>query len=127
VRLGCFKYLRQPLSAFRVAFPHPTKRIMSVPQQPDILYHPDRDKWAARTARRLSEDPGLPYKSLPNGFPKKLDSRLVWEGQDWKNEAQWVHTLSAGELKEIDDAVKYFHGMPIFKCYSLSHFKCLIP
>ncbi|KAJ3517448.1 hypothetical protein NLJ89_g502 [Agrocybe chaxingu] len=47
---------------------------------------------------------------VANGFPKKLSSPLVWEGSDWKNEAQWVFNLTSEHLKEIDDAVKHFHN-----------------
>ncbi|RDB26162.1 hypothetical protein Hypma_006209 [Hypsizygus marmoreus] len=83
----------------------------TIATQPDITYHPDREKWHARTARRLAEDPSLPSTPLPEGFPKKLDSPLVWEGKDWQDEKQWVHELSADELKEIDDAVHHFHGL----------------
>ncbi|KZP06149.1 hypothetical protein FIBSPDRAFT_966702 [Athelia psychrophila] len=50
------------------------------PQQPDIEYQPDRAKWEARTALRLAVDPSLPSTPLPAGFPKKLESPLVWEG-----------------------------------------------
>lgn len=78
--------------------------------QPDISYKPDREKWSKRTAQRLAEDPTLLSTPLPSGFPQKLDSPLVWEGKDWKNESQWVYNLSAVELKEIDEAVHYFHG-----------------
>ncbi|KAF8079384.1 taurine catabolism dioxygenase TauD [Lyophyllum atratum] len=84
---------------------------ISVPSQPDITYHPDRDKWHARTARRIKEDPFLPTIELPAGFPKKLESPLVWEGKDWQDEKQWVYELSAEELKEINDAVQHFHGL----------------
>lgn len=78
--------------------------------QPDITYHPDREKWQKRTTQRLSEDPNLISVPLPEGFPNEIDSPLVWEGKDWKNEAQWVFTLSREHLREIDDAVKHFHG-----------------
>lgn len=80
------------------------------PQQPDIEYHPDKVKWAARTARRLAEDPTLPQQSLPEGFPKHLDSPLVWEGKDWTDASQWEFELTPEHLKEIDDAVKHFRG-----------------
>lgn len=74
--------------------------------QQDIQYHRDREKWEARTARRLAADPSLPTTALPAGFPKVLDSPLVCEGKDWKDEKQWVYELTASEIKEIDDAVK---------------------
>ncbi|TFK32123.1 hypothetical protein BDQ12DRAFT_775069 [Crucibulum laeve] len=84
---------------------------IEAPKQPDIEYHPNEEKWNARTARRLAEDPSLPQTPLPKSFPQKLDSPLVWEGSDWKDESEWVYNLSKDELKEIDDAVKHFHSL----------------
>jgi hypothetical protein len=78
---------------------------------PDIEYAPDAEKWKARTSRRLEEDPSLPDVPLPEGFPEKLDSPLVWEGKDWKDEKEWVYDLSTDQLEEIDSAVKHFHGV----------------
>lgn len=78
--------------------------------QPDITYHPDRQQWQHRTERRLAEDPSLPLASLPDGFPKKLSSPLVWEGKDWQNEEQWVYNVTSTHLEEINAAVKHFHG-----------------
>lgn len=80
-------------------------------KQPDIEYHPNEEKWKARTARRLAEDPALVKTPLPAGFPQKLDSPLVWEGKDWKDPETWEYTLSDEQLQEIDDAVKHFNGM----------------
>ena len=86
------------------------------PKQPDIQYHPDRQKWQARTAERLAADPLLPTTALPDGFPKVLDSPLVWEGDDWKEEKEWVYELSVSHIKEIDDALKHFRGKPTEIC-----------
>ncbi|KAF8816216.1 taurine catabolism dioxygenase TauD [Phlegmacium glaucopus] len=80
-------------------------------EQPNITYIPDREKWAKRTAQRLANDPTLLSTPLPEGFPRKLDSPLVWEGKDWTVESQWVYDLSPVELKEIDKAVCHFHGL----------------
>ncbi|KAF8162841.1 hypothetical protein B0H34DRAFT_650473 [Crassisporium funariophilum] len=82
-------------------------------KQPDIGYHPDQAKYLERTARRLAENPELINTALPEGFPEKVEGPIVWEGNDWKNEAQWVHQLSDTELKEIDDALKHFNGLKI--------------
>ena len=79
-----------------------------VQQQPDIEYHPDEDKYKARTARRLAEDPTLPRSNLPEGFPRRLESPLVWEGKDFKDEKEWVYELTPDQLEEIDDAIKHF-------------------
>jgi len=58
--------------------------------QPDISYIPDRQKWFNRTAKRLADHPTLLSTPLLEGFPRKLDSPLVWEGKDWKGESQAV-------------------------------------
>ena len=78
--------------------------------QPDITYHPNRQQWQHRTEGRLVEDPSLPLTPLPDGYPKKLSSPLVWEGKDWQNEEQWVYSLTPMHLEEIDAAVTHFHG-----------------
>ncbi|KAG6853962.1 hypothetical protein C0991_012108 [Blastosporella zonata] len=85
-------------------------------QQPDIEYHPNEAKWKARTARRLAEDPSLLNTPLPDGFPAKVDSPLVWQGSDWNDEKEWVHELDSDQLKEIDDALKHFRGM-LYICH----------
>lgn len=81
------------------------------PKQPDIEYHPDEVKWKARTARRLAEDPSLPQTPLPAGYPKKLDSPLVWDAKDWTDPSQWEYKLNEEQLKEIHNAVQHFHGV----------------
>lgn len=86
---------------------------IETPTQPDIEYHPNAEKWKARTALRLAEDPLLPNSPLPNGFPAKLTSPLVWQGDDWKNESEWVYDLAPEQLREIDDAVKHFHSKSV--------------
>ncbi|KAF8346163.1 hypothetical protein F5887DRAFT_125135 [Amanita rubescens] len=77
-------------------------------QPPQIEYHPNEEQYRARTARRLAENPSLTKSALPKGFPKKVESPLVWEGKDFKDESEWVYELTPDQLKEIDDAVKHF-------------------
>lgn len=78
------------------------------PQQPDIQYAPDVDKWRARTETRLRNE--KLESSLPPGYPQKLESDLVWEGETLKESYDWVYELKEDELDEIEKA--------------LSHFKC---
>jgi hypothetical protein len=82
-------------------------------KQPDIQYHPSYEKFLQRRARRLAENPDLPNVSLPKGFPKQVEGPIVWEGEDWESEDQWVYQLSVAELKEIDDALEHFKGLNI--------------
>lgn len=79
-------------------------------KQPDIEYHPNFEKYLQRTCRRLVENPDLPKTSLPPGFPERVDGPIVWEGNDWACEDQWVYRLSEMELKEISDALHHFRS-----------------
>lgn len=83
------------------------------PVQPDIGYHPDVEKYLARSKRRLAENPDLPNVALPPGFPQRVDGPIVWKGADWRGEEQWVYRLDGSELKEIDDALQHFKGVPV--------------
>ena len=40
----------------------------------------------------------------------KLESPLVWEGKDFVNGEEWTYNLNVDELREIDEALKYFKG-----------------
>lgn len=85
--------------------------VITAPQQPDIEYAPNVEKWRARTQRRLQTE--TLTKELPPGFPKKLVSDLVWEGDEIKGRYNWIYELNEAELNEIENA--------------LEHFKCILP
>ena len=99
-------------AATAYAAPPPTAPISSTPAaqpppgQPDIAYHPDWDKYQARTARRLQSE-ALP-KTLPDGFPTELKGKLVWDGETIAEEYDWTYVLSASQLDEIDRALTHF-------------------
>jgi len=78
--------------------------------QPDIAYAPDFDKYKARTKRRIATEK-LELQSLPAGFPTRLESDFVWEGQSIREKYQWVYALSDKEITEIDEALKYFKSL----------------
>lgn len=78
------------------------------PVQPDIQYHPDFEKYQARTRHR-KETESL-QTSLPAGFPQKLTSPLVWEGKDIEQRSDWIYKLSDEQLDEIDAGLKSFKG-----------------
>ncbi|KAJ7491180.1 hypothetical protein FB451DRAFT_633633 [Mycena latifolia] len=88
-----------------------TTSVAEGPKQPDISYHPDEAKFRARTARRLAEDPMLPQRPLPEGFPPSVEGPGVWEGKDWTDESQWVYTLTETHLEEIDQALAHFESL----------------
>ena len=78
------------------------------PQQPDIQYTPDIQKWRSRTQRRQQSEPESLSRGLPAGFPQKLQSDLVWEGSQIKDVYDWTHVLNEAELEEIEKALEHF-------------------
>jgi len=79
--------------------------------QPDIEYTPDHDKYLARVKFR-HENEKLD-KTLPPGFPSKLDSELVWDGNDLAERYDWNYQLTLDDITEIESALRHFKG-----CYS---------
>ncbi len=75
--------------------------------QPDISYTPDFDKYQARTQRRLVTEK-LDLQSLPVGFPSKLESDFVWDGESITGNYEWVYKLSEKEIAEVEDALAHF-------------------
>lgn len=84
----------------------PTPVAEGPPGQPDIAYKPDFAKYQARAARR-SKLHDL-AKTLPEGFPTKLQGDLVWEGETLAQTYKWTYELSPDQLQEVDGAVKHF-------------------
>ncbi|KAL2851868.1 hypothetical protein BJY01DRAFT_244801 [Aspergillus pseudoustus] len=83
--------------------------------QPDIQYLPDPIKYAARTKRRVQTG-DLP-KTLPEGFPQKLESDLVWHGTNLAEVYNWNYHLTTEDIEEIEAALKHFKGLDL----SLGH------
>jgi hypothetical protein len=77
-----------------------------LPGQPDIDYTPNLDKYHARVKRR-QETENL-EKSLPDGFPRQLQSKLVWNGADIKSRYNWTYELNTQEIEEIEEALAHF-------------------
>jgi hypothetical protein len=77
-------------------------------RQPDISYHPDFEGYQARTRQRLETE--KLEKALPDGFPEKLESPLVWDATSFNGE-EWVYKLNIQELQEIDRALHSFKGI----------------
>ena len=94
--------------------------------QPDIDYAPDLDKYLARTQRRLQTEP-LKEATLPEGFPKQLESDFVWEGKDLEGKYQYVYELTEDQVAEVEDGLRYFKCKPKAGCtlslsvYILTH------
>ncbi|KAK1980426.1 TfdA family taurine catabolism dioxygenase TauD [Colletotrichum cereale] len=79
------------------------------PGQPDIAYTPDHDKYLARIRRRQEQE--RLDKTLPEGFPQKLESKLVWDGRTLAERYDWNHVLTEDDRKEIDEALNHFKSL----------------
>jgi hypothetical protein len=76
------------------------------PGQPDIDYTPNLDKYHARVKRRQETE--KLEKSLPDGFPRQLQSNLVWDATDIKSRYNWTYELNKQEIEEIEEALTHF-------------------
>lgn len=74
-------------------------------QQPDIEWIPSYKGYRDRCLRRLKNG-GL-TKTLPEGFPAKVESPLAWEGCQLKKE-EYIVELSAQEIAETEGALRDF-------------------
>ncbi|GKT45894.1 taurine hydroxylase-like protein SAT17 [Colletotrichum spaethianum] len=79
------------------------------PGQPDIAYTPNHDNYLARIKRRQEKE--SLEKSLPEGFPQKLESKLVWDGNTLAEHYDWNYILTEADKKEIDEALNYFKSL----------------
>lgn len=77
--------------------------------QPDIGYTPDYDKYLARVQKRLATE--RLDKTLPPGFPQKLDSDLVWDKGDIADRYNWTYELSSADLEEIEKGLQHFKSL----------------
>lgn len=78
-------------------------------QQPDISYKPDYEKYVERTKRRLATE--TLSKTLPEGFPSKLESDLVWDKTDISSRFNWTYTLTPSDVQELESALQHFQSL----------------
>lgn len=78
------------------------------PGQPDIGYAPDYDNYLARIRRRQETEHLA--STLPPGFPTRLRSELVWDGNNVTDSYEWNYRLTKEDLGEIDAALQHFKG-----------------
>lgn len=86
-----------------------TLTLAGPPGQPDISYSPNLENYQARTQRRLQTE-DLP-RTLPDGFPQKLESSLVWDGATVSESYQWSYQLTEADVDEIHRALEHFKGI----------------
>lgn len=86
-------------------------QVQGPPGQPDIGYTPDLDKYLARVKRRTTTE--HLNKSLPSGFPARLESELVWDGQQIEKSYDWTYEVNAAELEDVENALEHFKSESI--------------
>lgn len=78
------------------------------PGQPDIAYTPNVKTYKARVRRR-QETENL-SRTLPDGFPQKLESKLAWDGSTVSDQYKWSYELGEAEVTELHEALNKFKG-----------------
>jgi hypothetical protein len=87
------------------------------PGQPDIAYTPNPETYKIRIHRRQQSEELS--KTLPQGFPQRLDSPLVWDGATVSGTYKWSYELNEAELEEIHQALEAFKSkLPSPKVHS---------
>lgn len=50
-------------------------------------------------------------RTLPPGFPEKLESDLVWDNTDTASRFDWTYSLTVTDLQEIEIALQHFKNL----------------
>jgi hypothetical protein len=83
---------------------------VQAPRQPDISYAPNYENYLNRIKRRQETE--KLNKSLPDGFPAKLESDLVWDGRNLADTYDWNYVLTESDIAEVDQALRHFKCKP---------------
>lgn len=80
------------------------------PQQPDIDWHPNYSNYCDRVKRNKLRRGSAPLVQLPFGYPREVDSPLVWSGRELrqKGEDKFIFNLSNDEISEAEAALNFF-------------------
>lgn len=74
----------------------------------DIGYEVDEAKYRRRSEARLRAG-DLPT-AVPAGWPAEVSGPLVWSGDDYSDETEYVYELTDADKEEIARALKFFKG-----------------
>ena len=76
--------------------------------RPSIKFQPDRADYEARSKKILES--GKHDAALPTGFPREILGKRVWDGKSLGGVSSFAMHLSAGDIEEIESALKWFKG-----------------
>ena len=76
---------------------------------PDIEWLPSYGTYLARVERLAAMN--VPRsRELPEGYPKEILGPRCWTGSEFVDESKYVITLSQSEIREVEEALRYFSG-----------------
>lgn len=61
---------------------------------------------AAGCVTRVTDAPA----GIPEGWPKTLPVPMAWAGAQFKDESEYIHTLSESDIQEVENALQVFKG-----------------
>jgi len=79
--------------------------------RPDIEWIPSYKTYRDRV-NRLSKIHTRRPKSLPEGWPVKVEGPRVWTGADFEDTQDYLFHLSAENVLEVEAALVHFHALP---------------
>ncbi|KAF8443469.1 hypothetical protein BDZ91DRAFT_174561 [Kalaharituber pfeilii] len=86
---------------------------LQVPQQPDIDWQPNFQKYSERVQRNKARRRNGSGQ-LPEGYPREISSPLVWTGAELR-EDQYIFHLTEAEIMEVEKAMKDFKASNLRK------------
>jgi hypothetical protein len=75
----------------------------------EIAYEPNLSSYLSRSSTRAGLA-GL-EKEVPKGWPQVLTGPMTWAGSDFKDESEWVCTLSDDDKEEVNRALEHFKSL----------------
>ncbi|KAL4730492.1 hypothetical protein ACLX1H_002528 [Fusarium chlamydosporum] len=62
---------------------------------------------AAGCVTRVTDAPA----GIPEGWPKTLPVPMAWAGAQFKDESEYIHTLSESDIQEVENALQVFKAL----------------
>jgi hypothetical protein len=78
--------------------------------RPDIDWIPSYKVYKDRVQRLAALELDRPT-GIPEGWPTHVDADRSWSGSDFKSEDEYVVTLTAGDIAEIEQGLAQFKGI----------------
>lgn len=86
-----------------------TGKVMDPKAGPNIEWLPSYETYLDRV-EKLGARRGSHSQDLPEGYPKDILGPRCWTGSDFNDESKYIVHLSQKDVREVEQALRYFIG-----------------